>query len=210
MDFSLAHLALVFLPGIIWANIDAKYGAGLRPTNTQLFVRSFVFGMSAYSVVFVGYLCFDKDFGLSAVEDARNINLSNFYDEIFISIPAALVLSVAWLYWVKNRCLGKFLNKIRATNRFGDEDVWSFTFNSEMPEVEFVNIRDVELGYIFTGYVDKYSENESFREIVLNDVIVYFSDTAEEMTRVPNLYISRPKENLWIEFPYSEGSNNES
>ena len=63
MDFELAQLALIFAPGLIWANIDEKYGAGKPPNTVKFFVRSFLFGLTTYAVLYLTYYllgCRDK------------------------------------------------------------------------------------------------------------------------------------------------------
>lgn len=208
MDIALAQLALVFMPGIIWANIDAKYGAGLKPEQTTLIIRAFMFGVATYSALFMIYTLCGKEFGYSDLgSDPTKVDLFKLKDEILFSIPLAFVLSFIWLHIVTNRLLVKFLNWSGATRRYGDEDVWSFTFNSDMAAVEYVHFRDLEAGYIFAGWVNTYSESEENRELLLRDAVVYLAD-GTEISKPPYLYISRPKSSIWIEFPYkAEGYN---
>jgi hypothetical protein len=204
LDFALAQLALVFMPGIIWANIDAKYGAGLKPTPTILVVRAFLFGMATYTALYLIYGLCEKSFGYATLgTNTERVYLSLLKDEIAWSIPLSFVLSIFWLWAVRNRLLMKFLHKIRASNRYGDEDVWSFTLNADQARVEYVHFRDLENGYIFAGWINSYSENEDYRELLLRDVIVYDEEGAV-ISSPPNLYISRPKSNIWMEFPYRE------
>jgi hypothetical protein len=124
-------------------------------------------------------------------------------DEIFWSIPLALAMSIVWLYAVKNRLLARFLNAIGATRRYGDEDVWSFTFNSGQPHVEYVHVRDLTSGMTFAGWVNTYFENEPIRELLLKDAILY-NEAGEAVSESPHLYIARDKTNIWIDFPYRE------
>jgi hypothetical protein len=97
----------------------------------------------------------------------------------------------------------RLLHEIGATRRYGDEDVWSYTLNSDKALVEYVHFRDLENGYTFAGWVNTYSESEDHRELLLRDVIVY-DEVGTEISRPPHLYISRPKNNIWLEFPYKE------
>lgn len=209
MDFALAQLALVFMPGIIWANIDSKFGAGLKPQQTALLIRAFLFGMATYSILFLVYFIFDQPFGYQKLgTDAANINIIELKDEIAWSIPLSFALSVIWLWAVRYRWLIKFLHVVGATRRYGDEDVWSYTLNSDQSHVEYIHVRDLENGFIFAGWVNTYSESEDYRELLLRDVIVY-DEEGNEISRPPFLYISRPKDNIWAEFPYrSEGYDN--
>lgn len=209
MDFALAQLALVFLPGIIWANIDAKYGAGLRPQQTTLLIRSFLFGMTTYSVLFLIYTICGKIFGYAELgSDVDKVDLIELRDEILWSIPLSFALAIIWLWSVRFKLFMKFLHYIGATRRYGDEDVWSFTLNSSRAAVEYAHFRDLENGYIFAGWINTYSENEENRELLLRDVVVY-DEEGKEISRPPFLYISRPRANIWLEFPYrAEGYEN--
>jgi hypothetical protein len=209
MDFALAQLALVFMPGMIWANIDAKFGAGLKPQQTTLLIRAFIFGMATYSTLFVVYLCLGLSFGYQSLgSDTTGVNIIELKDEIAWSIPLSFVLSVIWLWVVRYRLLMKLLHKVGATRRYGDEDVWSYTLNSDQAHVEYVHLRDLENGFIFAGWVNTYSESEDYRELLLRSVIVY-DEGGKEISSAPLLYLSRPKNNIWLEFPYrAEGDKN--
>jgi hypothetical protein len=202
MDFTLAQLALIFTPGIIWANIDSKFGSGLKPNQTTFFIRAFIFGMATYSVLYLLYYAFDQSFGYADLAvDPSKINLISLKDEVALSIPLSFVLSVFWLWFVKYKVLKRFLHYIGASRRYGDEDVWSYTLNSDDKRVEYVHLRDLDNGFIFSGWVNTYSESEDFRELVLSDAIVY-DEQGNEVSRPPILYISRPRGNIWLEFPY--------
>lgn len=204
MDFALAQLALVFMPGIIWANIDSKYGAGLKPQDTILIVRAFLFGMASYTALFLIYYFCGKEFGYAELaNNTKNVDFFQLKDEIAWSIPLSFALSVVWLWAVRFRLLKKLLHKIGATRRYGDEDVWSYTLNSDHASVEYVHFRDLENGYTFSGWFNTYSESEDHRELLLQDVIVY-DEEGNEISKPPSLYISRPKSNIWMEFPYRE------
>lgn len=209
MDFALAQLALVFMPGIIWANIDAKYGTGLKPQQTILLVRSFLFGMATYSALFIIYTICGKSFGYTSLaSDPQKVNLFALKDEIAWSIPLSFALSIPWLWAVRFRLFMRLLHKIGASSRYGDEDVWSYTLNSNQAHVEYVHFRDLENGYVFAGWVNTYSESEDYRELLLRDVIVY-DEKGSEISQAPHIYISRQKNNIWMEFPYKkEGYDN--
>ncbi|MCF6316819.1 MAG: DUF6338 family protein [Marinosulfonomonas sp.] len=204
MDFALAQLALIFMPGIIWANIDAKYGAGPKPQQSVLIMRAFLFGMATYSALFLIYSVCGQDFGYASLaSDPKKVDLFKLKDEIAWSIPLSFLLSIGWLYVVNNQLLARFVHWIKASQRYGDEDVWSFTLNSSDAAVEYVHFRDLENGYIFAGWVRAYSENEGNRELLLRDVIVY-DDKGTKISTSPRLYISRAKNNIWMEFPYNK------
>jgi len=203
MDIALAQLALVFLPGIIWASMNETYGTGPRITSVKLALHSFLFGVTTYSVLYLIYSVIGTEFSVHSIENHNTLLITDFIDEITWSIPLSILLSIFWLYAVRFRWVMKILSKIGASSRFGPEDVWSFTFNSTQAHVEYVDIRDLENGFIFSGFVNAYSENEEVREILLRDAIVYDAEGVE-ISRPPHLYLSRDRSNLWIEFPYRE------
>lgn len=203
MDIALAQLALIFLPGIIMANLDAVYGSGPKVDKPTLALNAFLFGITSYVFLYLIYSVFGHEFSTAAVTNGEVVQLASFSDEIFFAIPLSLVLSIAWLYSVRYRWVFKCLSFLGATTRFGLEDVWSFTLNSDQKHVLYVDVRDVERGFVFSGYVNAYSETEDFRELLLVDAIVY-NDHGEEVTTAPHLYLSLPKDKVWVEFPYNE------
>lgn len=107
-----------------------------------------------------------------------------------------------WLYVTNYKLLTWFMQFIRATNRYGDEDVWGFILNSDDPNVEYINLRDFEKEITYAGWVETFSEAEKVRELVLRDMKV-FNFQGDELFRAPRVYVSRPMDNIDIEFPYS-------
>ncbi|RYH04368.1 hypothetical protein EU805_03085 [Salipiger sp. IMCC34102] len=201
MDFAVAQLALIFLPGLIWGSIDAKYGSGAKATQTVMLIRSFAFGLASYSVLFVVYLMLDIPFGYDELpRNIAELDLIQLRDEIAFSIPVAFILSIVWLWVVRLRWLARFLNWCGASRRYGDEDVWSFALNSSIRSVEYLHLRDLQGGFVYAGWINVFSETEEYRELLLRDAIVYDLE-GEEISRAPFLYLSRPKQDIWIEFP---------
>lgn len=88
-----------------------------------------------------------------------------------VAIPFGLVVG----YLVQHKVLNNFLQKIKLTTRFGDGDVWSHFLNMEI--VEWVIVRDKQNNLAYFGNVRSYSEANDKREILLEKVDVYTSDT---------------------------------
>ena len=82
-------------------------------------------------------------------------------------------MGVVWLFAVNNKWMARFLQKIGATKRFGDEDLWDFTFNSSEAAVEYAHFRDFDQKVVYAGFVRSFSETEKLRELVLRDVTVH-------------------------------------
>ena len=203
IDIILVQLAIIFLPGLIWAQIDARYAVKRKPRPIEFLIRAFLFGISTYLIAYAGYAVFGQSFSSLDVDSSgpERILLDDFVDEIFISAVIAFLLSVIWIYVATYRLLNRLLIWSRATNKYGDEDVWDFMFNSSQGESEYVHVRDFEKGMTYTGWVSAFSETEKLRELLLRDVIVYTGDSGES-TAVPLLYLARDGADIHIEFPY--------
>ncbi|WP_195818525.1 DUF6338 family protein [Roseobacter sp. MH60115] len=204
MDFVVAQLALVFLPGIIWANLDSKYVTGGQSNQFNTVLKAFSFGLLTYGVLYLIYSLLGYDFSDESFSSAdKTLDITMFIDEILWSVPLAIGLAIFWMFFQNYRIFMRFLQWIGATKRFGDQDVWTFTFNSNQPHVEYVNVRNTDIGVTYSGWVNSFSEKEEIREILLEDAYIYGED-GKELARVPHLYLSLPKSNIWLEFPYTE------
>jgi len=123
------------------------------------------------------------------------------FQEIFAASALAILLSILWLYVTRFKLITRFFQWIGATKRYGDEDVWDYTFNSSRAEVEYVHLRDFEKRITYAGWVQLFSETEKVRELVLRDVVVYDFD-GNQLFETPRVYIARSMDNIDIEFPY--------
>ena len=202
-------LALIFLPGIIWARLDARYGSQTKPSQFDLIVNVFVFGLIAYVGTYLIYLIpwigSVAAFDLAALEvddeEASDVLSAAIVDDIIVATALSLLLAPAWLAIKNYKLITRFLQLIRVTNRYGDEDVWDFTLNAADKQTRYVNLRDTQTGLTFTGYVEVYSENPALRELVLRDVVAYDSNSGEERYTLPRLYLAREPKGMTLEFP---------
>jgi hypothetical protein len=211
IDLLILQLAVIFLPGIIWARLDVAYAAKVKPTEIEFFLRAFLFGITVYVVEFVKFTVFGGSFTMADLAEGgtKEIFSKNILYEVLAGLGIGLLLSIIWLYAATNKWLARFLQGIRATNRYGDEDVWDYTFNSPYKDVDYVHFRDFTNQCVYAGWVDTFSETDKLRELVLRAVIVYNFD-GEELYKVPRMYLARPPENMHIEFPYVEPENGET
>jgi hypothetical protein len=114
-------------------------------------------------------------------------------------------LAIGFLYAENYKLLTRFLQSIRATRTFGDEDVWDFTFNSAGPAFEYAQFRDHAKGLVFSGWVASYSSSGEVRELVLERAQVHDFD-GELLYEMPYIYLSRNPEDIQIDFPYGAGA----
>lgn len=206
MDLFVAQLAIVFLPGIIWARLDARYASKAKPSDTEFFIRTFTFGLASYAVVFLAYSVFGRSFDLVDLAGANDATVVTraVADELLASLAASVVLGILWIYATNAKWLTRFLRRIGATNTYGDEDVWDFTFNLQESSVEYVYVRDFEKRIVYSGWVTTFSETGKLRELVLRDTEILDFD-GELLFETPLVYLARSPDNIHIEFPYRPG-----
>ncbi len=204
VDLLILQLAVLFLPGIIWARLDANYAAKVKPSEIEFFLRAFLFGIIIYAVEFLLFSLLGWPFTMIDLTNAatKEIVTKDIVHEIIWGVGIGVILSVLWIYVSTYKIITIFLQTIKATKKYGDEDVWDFTFNSGKAAVEYIHFRDFENSYVYSGWVNTFSETDKLRELVLRDVVVSDFD-GKELFKLPFLYLARPPENMHIEFPYS-------
>lgn len=203
VDLLIFQLAIIFLPGIIWARLDASYAAKIKPSDGQFFLRTFLFGITTYGVEFLIFVAIGRPFRIADFAGAatQEVVSRDVLFEVLWALLIGIVLSIAWLYAVRYKLLTRLLQLIHATKKYGDEDVWDYTFNSSDVAVEYVHFRDFANQSVYAGWVNTFSETDKLRELILLDVIV-FNFEGEELYRTPRLYLARPPDAIHIEFPY--------
>lgn len=203
IDLLFLQIAVIFLPGLIWAGLDARYAQKSKSSEFHYVLRAFLFGVASYVVTFAVYTSFGWPFSLSDVSDAATKGLFSpaSVAEIAFATAAGFLLGILWLYVSNYKLLTRFLQWIRATKTYGDEDVWDFTFNSPIPAVEYVHFRDFENKIVYAGWVREFSETEELRELVLRDAQIYDFD-GNLLFETPLVYLARKPENMHVEFPY--------
>lgn len=127
--------------------------------------------------------------------------------EIVIASIVATVCAVIWLYLTNYKIITWLFQKAKTTKRYGDEDVWDYTFNSPRAEVEYVHLRDFEKKITYAGWVELFSETEKLRELVLRDVQVYDFD-GNILFETPRVYVARERGNIDLEFPFKADATN--
>jgi Family of unknown function (DUF6338) len=210
VDIFFFQLVIIFIPGIIWERLDAQYGPNKATQQWDILRRTFVFGLSAYVVTFCIYWLasfFVTGLNFKVFQLKKDVE---FLDGpaiklIFYASLVSVLCALLWLYGSNYKLLTRLLQSISATKRYGDEDVWDFTFNSGKPEVEYVHVRDFEKKITYAGWVEAFSETEKQRELRLRDVIVYDFE-GNVLFETPRVYLARKMDNIDIEFPYRPGT----
>ena len=197
--------SIFFVPGIIWNFIAIKYkhGRNRNPSDTIFIIQSIVLTVITYFFEFLLFKIYDHSFKLFELfnneiynnsKKAISSDLVRFY---ILSIPIALFLSLVDLYLGKYRFLTVFLQFLRCTDRYGNEDVWEYLLDTKI-KGEWVDIRDLENKIMYSGCIHLFSETEKIRELYLLNVIVYDFE-GNKLYMVPQMYISRPSETVIME-----------
>ncbi|ABQ28845.1 DUF6338 family protein [Acidiphilium cryptum] len=206
VNLFLVQVAVIFLPGIIWAKLDATYAAKVKPSEIEFVVRAFVFGLTVYVVEYMVFEWLHWPFPIVdlAAADSHEVLTAPIAHEVLGAVGISLIMALLWLYASTYKLLTRFLQLIKATKKYGDEDVWDFMLNSGEAAVEYAHVRDLDHGFLYAGWVDTFSETDKLRELVLLRVIVYNLD-GEQLYETPRLYLARAPEKINIEFPHEAG-----
>ncbi|WP_279483958.1 DUF6338 family protein [Aureimonas sp. SK2] len=198
----LLQIAILFLPGMIWAHLDAKFATKGSPGQVEFIARAFVFGVASYVLTFLVYLRKGWSFSVGDLKemDSTFILTPEMGWQVIIATIVGFVSSIAWMYGVRFKVLTRILQYLGATRTYGDEDVWEYTLNSNAATSEYVHVRDIANQIVYAGWLLTFSSTGKMREMVLRDVQVFDLD-GNALYDTPRLYIARPQEGMHIEFP---------
>lgn len=201
MDFFFFQLAVIFLPGLVWERIVSKYALKRSPTQFEIALRTFTFGLTAYAITYILYAVAGHPFYVPDIKrDAAFITDAKYITEFCSAFAVAFIGSIVWLYAFKWKLLGKLFRYIGATKKYADEDLWDYIFNSSDARAEYIYMRDYKAQKVFSGWVVGFSETEKVRELLLRDVEVYNLE-GDRLYTTPLMYIGRPPDSVDLEFP---------
>lgn len=208
MEISLLalQLAVIFLPGIFWARLDAAYGSRSQPTEREFFLRALMFGLASYAATFVVFAILGWPFSVFD-PNAKAIVTPAVASEIVCALGVSFILGLLWLYATNYKLLTRLLLKIGATKNYSDADVWEFTFNNPETAVKYVQLRDFANRLVYAGWVNTFSDSEKLRELLLKEVCI-FDFEGRLLYEMPALYIARRPEEIHIEFPELQNRRN--
>jgi hypothetical protein len=200
-DFTLT-IVFLFFPGLVCALIVSRLTTHLERRPTDFIIPSLVYGI----VIYVGYSWLAT--GMDATIPIPHINILASDSRRLVAqdpfvLTAATALGVILAFIIaaalNHKLLHRFARRIRATNKFGDKDVWSYVMNSDMIDWLVVRVPEQELYYL--GRLVVFSEEEDTREFVLSDTTVYDNVTGEEKYDAGTLYFSFQRDGLILELP---------
>ncbi len=194
------RLALLFLPGIICALFVEKLVPTRAWSTARLALYALVLGLACY----LTYALLDAAFArrwpptvdlLKSLADNKALD----FTEIFLTTAAAPFVGLVVSLTLNGHWLNRLAKTIHVSNKFGEIDVWARTFNFSVTDA-WVVVRDFDHDLAFEGWVNAFAETYDLNELLLRDVRVYQSSTSKFLYEVDSIYVTRPKDNLTIEF----------
>jgi hypothetical protein len=91
---------------------------------------------------------------------------------------------------VNYKLLNRVASRLRISQKYGDENLYSYFLNS--PDIDWVYVRDKTQGLTYQGRVVSFSENDHMQELVLSEVTVFGYDSSDEYYSVPHLFLAKP------------------
>lgn len=203
-------IVVILFPGIIATIISDKITVhNTKWGSFKYGMYSFVLGTSCYILLqfilffFNAAFCLFSNTGSTTwshlkiwniiTDNEVKTKLSEIGQATMMSVPVAFFASFLINYKVFN----KLSRKLGISNKYGDENLFSFYLNSD--EVDWVYVRDAESDVTYQGRINSYSENNDIQELVLYNVTVYSYEESDELYSLPSIYLCKKMGSFVIE-----------
>ncbi len=212
MDISSLAIRIIFLllPGAISVTLYWKLKGRTTRKDWEDFLEVIIFTLLSYLlyafVVYIGsfFNSIWNYFGLRAkpftgfqafFDEKATLDLAEIFFVSLLSVPLALLASYSYRF----KWLNKIGQKIKATTRFGDEDIWDFFHHSPAVRGQWVTVRDHKLKLYYFCWIQNFSDTGKERELLLREVDVYHDETGERLYKTDVMYLSRKNDELTVE-----------
>ena len=207
MNQLVVTLILILMPGIVAAIISDKLTNHSQWGSFKFSLYSMTLGVGCYALLQVTTYLVDIASSLSfksiswtnlqiwnsALNGGSDIAAWEICTAALLALPVAFFAS--WL--INFKFFNKLAQKLRVSNKFGDENLYSYYLNAQ--EIDWVYVRDVENNLTYQGRVVSHSENDNVQEIVLSEVSVFRYEDSAPLYEVPTIYLSREVGKMVIE-----------
>jgi len=205
MVISLAFLAL---PGIIGVRVFRPLTCSFaeKREGWESFLDILLFSLTSYLIYGVALSVIDHylttGFRVTVFEKLRGLSSGNYVDVNWFEIAwvslISVVLAFAAAFCDNRKLINRFGQRIRATRRFGDEDVWEYFHNSKDLDT-WVVVRDHKHNLVYFGYIVVYSSTEKDRELIMRDVSIHEGSGGAHLYDASVVYLSIEQFDLNIE-----------
>lgn len=117
--------------------------------------------------------------------------------EVALASLVGIVISIIYSYFYTYNLLNRFGMCIKATFRYGSEDLWE-KFQKDYGD-NWITVRDLKTRFYYFGHIVTYSDSDKRRELIMKDASVYTED-GDFCYEVNKVYLSREFDDLIIEF----------
>ena len=208
MDLSSFLIRIIFLviPGVVSSLLYRSLRGRTKRPDWEAYLEILAFSLINYCVAgFLFWISTEHGFkALRALYDDKLPIDGQVVSEIVGSAIAAVPVAFIASYFEQYKFINRIGKLLRATRRFGDEDVWDYLQRS--PNVIWVLVRDHKFDLMYYGWAEAYSDPYKVREMLLRDVKVYRNSTGAHLYNSVGIYISRKAEDLTIELVPSQKS----
>jgi len=211
------RLMLIFFPGILCHLMVDSLTVHKERQPFHVVVYSFVYGVVCYLIYGVlSFLCFGITIAYRAVTATETGALTvtpppplNFtkiltdpkasmdYVEIFLVAVIACTFSLILGFLHKRKTWYWLADKLSATPRFAELNVWSHALNSR--EAKWAVLRDLDNDFMYQGYIQAFSDLDENAEILLTHVAVFQESTGNFLYEADRMYLSRKRDSITLE-----------
>ncbi len=203
-------ISIILFPGLVSCVICDKITVhSLKWDAFKYSIYSFLFGVLSYGLLQVmDYACYYV-YVLFYGDQSVTVNILKVWSivhdekaqilisETFNATLLAPIIALTASFIVNYKIVNKIAQKMRISEKYGDENLFSFFLNAK--EVDWIYVRDKGIGLTYFGRVVSHSECDSIQEIVLSEVTVHEYNTSDELYSIPIIYLSRPLGSFVIE-----------
>jgi hypothetical protein len=197
-------LILLIIPGIIASLVYNRLAAHKKWSNFEYSIHILLLGVMSYLALQLSWnlivlLRCNKTYNFESLEIWKTLADTKIipYKEITLASLFAFVLGYFSSFLDKYKIINNIGRRFKVSNKYGDENLFSFFLNSN--DIKYVYVRQIKNNLTYHGYVESYSENESISEIALVDVKVYSYLDSDLLYEVDRIYISLNKSEIIIE-----------
>ena len=210
---SFLHVLIVFLPGLLWAAADLRWGFDKNPSVYVLFGKSLMFGLVSYWVLVYGLRFFGWLVDMEILIDNPILKLTKetrsatLEYEILGALPNTFVLIGLWLLAVNKDLFTRFWVKIGVVSKHKDRSLSSIVLVNSPKLIQKVRIWDDRNGRTYSGVLVGFLESKELIEVLLKDLTICHID-GETIDKSKQFLYSCKKEDFKIEIISLEARKN--
>ena len=194
------------LPGIVCYFLCQKIIGKTKCTVINTIFLVFLYSVLAYTLLGLFHSLYNLIFGNGFESNIIDTVLDASTDiPVWILLAATVsgvILTYLLSYLNHYNIANPFGQWIKATKRFGDEDVWHYFHNSSIGQNhDWFIVRDLKANLSYYCSIAAWSDSGKNRELVLYDVSVFSNSTSEHYYDTQHMYLSRNIDDLIIEIP---------